>query len=303
MKTTFSAREIETFLRTSEHAIPESIDHLAEGQISQAIGFETVDTQKLVLRISEKNDDFMADKYAYERFGSHLPIPDVIEIGKFNESAYYCISERAPGVNSNKLFGEDFTRALPSINQRIADVFRTEITNSSGYGHLDYASGNGKYPSWRATLEARLTDLPADNLKQNAINIGIDPSLIEAFINQYTSNLDYASEVRRLSHGDLGFDNMLIDGDKVSAIIDWAGIGYAEWMYDYAKFDFWWPGRYMDVLSFGRKYGLETDNIERRKALYWARSALSTIQWADEFKSDHITEWLRTNVNDKLIMI
>jgi aminoglycoside phosphotransferase (APT) family kinase protein len=192
-------------------------------------------------------------------------------------------------------------RALPAINDTFAAVFNTNISSTKGYGHIDFKTGNGPHASWRETLLAQLDNMPLEQLRQNATNIGVDPELIQPFIDQYTSNLEYAPEERQLSHGDLGFDNILIENNRVTAIIDWASVGYAEWMYDYAKFDFWWPGRYAPPKTFGEQYGLNTDHLEQRRALYLARSALSTIQWADSFGNVQIAEWLRTHVKDRLV--
>ena len=61
------------------------------------------------------------------------------------------------------------------------------------------------------------------------------------------------------------------------------------------------PGRFGDAQEFAEKYDLDSDNIQQRKALYWARSALSTTQWSDEYKNVKIAGWLRQYVRDRLV--
>lgn len=71
--------------------------------MSQALGFESVNGTKFVLRIAESNDDFLADEYAYRQFGTQLPIPRVVDMRNFSDTTYYCITEKAPGINSNNI--------------------------------------------------------------------------------------------------------------------------------------------------------------------------------------------------------
>jgi len=301
MKTSFSHEDIQHFLETSEQADPTSIEQLTEGHISQALGFETYNGDKRVIRISPKNEDFLADQYAFEHFGESLLVPRVVELGNFGEESYYCISERADGVTSDELSDIEMTTALQDIHDVYARIFTTDISSTSGYGHPDLQTGNAAYASWKEALTGRLDDMNPELLKLNAQNIGLDKTLIERFIDQYNANLPYASETRRLTHGDLGFDNLLVREAKVTAVIDWSGLGYGDWMYDFAKLDFWWPGRFGDAQEFAEKYDLDSDNIQQRKALYWARSALSTIQWSDEYKNVKIAGWLRQYVRDRLV--
>ncbi len=301
MKTNYSSEDVQHFLQTTEHAIPDSIEQLAEGNISQALAFETTYGDRRVLRLSSKKDDFLADQYAYEHFGNNLLVPRLVEIGTFRNDAYYCISERVEGVISDELDEQEMLSALPAIHDVFARIFTTDISSTSGYGHPDFQTGNAKYATWKEALVGRLDDMNPDKLKQNANNIKLDSSLVDEFIAQYNSNLSYASEVRRLTHGDLGFNNLLVKGTEVTAVIDWSGVGYGDWMYDFAKLDFWWPGRFGDVQKFAAMYNLDSNNLKERKALYWARSALSTTQWADEFKNDKVASWLREYVKDRLV--
>ena len=72
-------------------------------------------------------------------------------------------------------------------------------------------------------------------------------------------------------------------------------------MCDFARLDFWQEGVYGDAMTFATKYGLEYDNLNARKALYWATNALWAIEFADSAKSENAVEWLHENINSKLI--
>lgn len=301
MKTTHTPDEVRNFLETTEHAKPGSIEQLSEGHISQAIAFESVDGDKQVLRISAKDEDFLADQYASQKFGGAVPIPRVIEIGTFGDSSHYCISEFVEGTTTNKLSADEMRASLDIQNDVFAKIFQVDVSSTSGYGHVDIATGNAAHDSWKSALSSEVEEMGLEALRENAKNIGLDPALVDRFMEQFQANLDHASEVRRLLHGDLGFDNLIVDGKNVNAVIDWAQMAYGDWMHDYAKFDFWWPDRYTDPKTFTDEYDLDAQHLPERMALYWATTALGTIRFADRFKSKRIAEWLHEHVAKKLI--
>lgn len=301
MKTTYSQEDIQQFLETTEHANPDSVEQLAEGHISQALGFETIDGQKLVLRIADRINDFEADKYAGDVFGDRLLVPQVNDIGKFGDSAYYCISNRLEGVNSNSLSSSDIQAALPNIHNVFAELFKTDISATTGYGEIDTKTGNAECDSWQARLASHIGKTSIESYKVSAQFVGLDPSIIDRFMVQFSQNLPYASEVRRLFHGDLGFDNLLLLNGEVTGIIDWAQMGYGDWMRDYARLDFWWQGRYGDAKQFAAQYELDSEHIDERIALYHAYNALLTVDFSYRHKNDSTSEWLREHATEKLI--
>jgi hygromycin-B 4-O-kinase len=299
MKTQFNMQKVTQFLEDVEQAEPQTIHPLIEGHISQAFSFEAAQN-KYVLRLSETDADFKADQFAFDHFGQGLPVPKVSEIGKFSSSAYYCVTNFVDGKGSNTLSSDEVARTLPSIWQALGSTFTTDISFSQGYGDLDIMSGNGSSDSWHEHI-LKLEREGVDSFKRNATSVGLNPELIDKFFEQYRANLPFASETRRLLHGDPAFDNMLIDEDKVVAVIDWAQLGYGDWMSDFARLDFWWPGRYGDKEEFAKSFGLEDDHINERQALYWATNALWTIEFADKAKSESVTQWLHEHIESKLI--
>ena len=301
MKTTYSHEDIQYFLVVKEHADPESIAQLQEGHISQALRFETIDGEKLVLRIAETDDDFRADKYVYDTFGAALHVPKITEIGVFSGTAAHCISELALGKTTDALSSDEMERALPSIQNALAAIFLHDISNTTGYGHPDLSTGNASYSNWKEASGREIEERGIEAFRTNASNIGLDGALIDKFFIQFRTNLPCASEQRRLLHGDPAFNNMLVDNDQVTAIIDWAQFGYGDWMSDFARLDFWHPGRYGDSKVFATKYGLDANNLQERKALYWATNALWTIEFADKAKNTDVTHWLQEYVATKLV--
>ncbi|OLC28469.1 MAG: hypothetical protein AUH91_01715 [Verrucomicrobia bacterium 13_1_40CM_4_54_4] len=300
MKTTHSTEEIRHFLQTSKGADPSSIKSLQEGHSNQALYFENHTGDKLVLRIALGEDDFLHDKYAHEKLHGRLPVPKVWEIGMFGGDSFYCISEYIDGVPSDTIKQAEIDTMQPKILNAYAAIFTIDISGSSGYGPIDLKTDNGEFGSWHEKLACELKRFDAESVRSHATNIGLDLTLADKFIAQATANLPFASERRRLVHGDLGFDNMLICNGEVAAFIDWAKISYGDWMEDFANFDFWWPGRHGDKQAFAKQYGLDAEHLEEREALYWAITALETIRFADTFKKQEISQWLHDYVASKL---
>jgi|GEM_PF-3149751 len=301
IKTSYSPEDVQNFLETTEHANPATIEQLTEGHFSQAFGYENESGESHVLRIAPRDDDFKADQYAFDHFSAQLPIPRVFDIGIFDGNNYYCITERARGVTSDALSSDEIAEALPSIHDAFAKLFRIDVSDTSGYGPLDLATGEAPSKSWGDYILVKIDGEGEETYKAYARNIGLDESIVDRFLVQFHKNLPYVSEVRRLLHGDLGFDNLLLDGGEVTAVIDWAHVGYGDWMSDFAKFDFWWPNRFGDPKEFATKYGLDAKHLDDRIALYWAYTALETIRFADKFKSDDIASWLREHAKEKLL--
>jgi aminoglycoside phosphotransferase (APT) family kinase protein len=94
---------------------------------------------------------------------------------------------------------------------------------------------------------------------------------------------------------------MLVNRGKVTAVIDWAQMGYGDWMSDFARLDFWHPERHGNAMIFALRYGLDNDRIAQRKALYWATNALWTVEFADKTNNAGVSAWLKENLHKKLL--
>ena len=274
MKTNYTHQDMQCFLEKQMDIMPGCIEKLAEGETSQVVSFVRSDGQKLVLRIREHQKDLLADKYAYRQFGGNLPIPEFLEVGQFASDTYYCITVFANGVTAKSLSPDELAGVLPIIQDVLAKIYTMDVTSTQGYGYIDTATGNGPDPSWELSLIRERNLLGLDELRQHAMTIGLPDSTIDRLNGQFEDNLPYVSQVRRLLHGDPGHDNLLILEGKVSAVIDWEQMAYGDWVRDFSRFGSGGHGDYGDINVFGIKYGLETDNISERVAVY---SAIRTM--------------------------
>jgi len=117
---------------------------------------------------------------------------------------------------------------------------------------------------------------------------------------QFDNNIDQAAAERRLIHGDLGSDNVLIKDGKVTGVIDWSSVGYGDWLHDYSRMEFWYPGKNISATEFAQKHGLETQNFEPRWLAGMAAHAISTVDFALKHENESLIDWLREHLQHKL---
>jgi aminoglycoside phosphotransferase (APT) family kinase protein len=299
MKSQHPLSDVAAFLEKTQDAVPASVKLLVEGNVSQAFSFETKNGT-FVCRLANSNGDFLADRYASDTYGRILPIPPVTATGKYDADTYFCVTNFVEGRTALSLDSNKMAGALPAIRSALGKIYSMDVSQSSGYGLVDASTGNAKFESWQAWLQSILTH-DRNDLKLSAKEIELNETIIDRFFAQLESNARFGSETRRLFHGDPGFDNILMKDGQVSAIIDWGQMGYGDWMSDFARLEFWSPGTYGDTLVFAEEYGLESDNINERKALYWAINALWAIEFAHKNQNENVIYWLRSNATSRLL--
>lgn len=302
-KTKVSTAAVSDFVVSNHGALKGSLNKLSEGHISQAFSFTSIDNRKLVIRLGRHLEDFKKDRYAYLKLdSSKIPVPEVLSIGDFSEDIYYCISVFVEGIQSDKLTNEQMNISLKSQLDSFAKIFKTQISSTSGWGMVDIETGNAKHDSWKKPLLKKINKIDKASLENNIVSLGMDKELIGKFYDQFYSNLEVLKEpVRRLVHGDLGFDNVLMSNSRVVAIIDWGAIKYSDWMSDMARCEFWWPGRYGDIKEFAQRYELDDSDIDKRLAMYWGYGAITTVEFAFSSTSESTKQWIKNNLKDRLI--
>lgn len=168
MKTQHSSTAIIEFLVQHEQALPGTIEQLTEGHISQAYKFET-QAGKYVCRLAISRDGFDADQFAFHNF-THLQIPAVNMIGRYDPDTYYCVTDYVEGKTAISLSSDEMEAILPEIQQSLASIYLTYINGSKGYGQIDVTSGNAKHGSWQEKL-VQIRKHGRQAFKINATNI------------------------------------------------------------------------------------------------------------------------------------
>lgn len=220
---------------------------LGAGEWSRAYAF-TLDGREAVIRFGDYPEDFGKDQVMAAHTSAALPIPAVIEIGSANDG-YFVVSERAHGEPLNSLDGPGMRAVLPSLLAALDALRAIDVSSTSGYG-IWAPDGTGPAASWAHALLA---------INQETARVpGWRAALAESPVGTSTFDLGYAKlrelaeglpGERRIIHGDLLNNNVLIQGPQITAVIDWGNALYGDWLYDAAWLIFWWPWfpRWQDI--------------------------------------------------------
>ncbi len=176
--------------------------------------------------------------------------------------------------------GPAFVRVLPSLLRALDAARETDISDSSGFGMWD-APADAPYGTWHEALLAVALDLPTNvthgwrPLLEASSTLGL--RALETAYAAVQRLLPLCPEVRHVVHSDLLNFNVLVDGDEVSAVIDWGSSLYGDFLWDVAWLTFWqqpwypeWNG--IDIVGLALEHygaiGLEVPNFTERLRCY-----------------------------------
>lgn len=240
VKTKVNQKSVARFLQEKIDPNIASIEFLKGGEISQAFSF-TSKGEEFVIRLNHEKYSFEKDEYAYKHFSSQkIPIPKITKIGKFNESLFFAISEKAKGKTLDT-FSIDVQKKLIPHLISIHDAFRKVKLSQDGFGHWG-KNGNAKYKSWRESLAHNSND----HFEKLYKDTFLEKSIVEEVHSKINSFLPMLPEERYLVHGDFAGNNAVSDGEKITGILDWGESLYGDPLYDIAWGDF-----YFEELELG----------------------------------------------------
>lgn len=222
-------KEISDFM-ADKFPTAESFQAVDQGHYSSAFSFENAG-KPLILRLSPKDSHFYRDRFIYEQYGQQLPVAEVLDIGRFDEKRFYCISSELPGQKLAELrsVGETTKRAFIQQLTRISSV---EVGGSSGYGKV--LQTGGEFSSWKDFLLAWQSP-QSESYKKLQIQMDtghLQPTVLrdaQAATDELTTK---TYEQRHLIHGDYQPYNILVEGGVVRAVLDWGNVKYGDFAYD-----------------------------------------------------------------------
>lgn len=246
------------------------------GEWSTAYAVRTADTE-LVARFSAYDEDFEKDAYAARYSMADLPIPSIIEWGPAGDG-YYAVAERMPGEHIDLLDERRMRAALPSLFAALDAMRAVDLSGASGYGGWR-ADGRTQYATWRARLVGIATE-PATRGAADTLELLSEwPTGKHAFDAGHARMLqlvDHCPEERHLIHDDLINYNVLVEGDRITAVLDWGSSQYGDFLYDLAMLVFyqpWYPAwRTIDFAAEARAHyeriGVAVPNFDERVLCY-----------------------------------
>jgi len=130
---------------------------------------------------------------------------------------------------------------LPILFRTLDAISDVDVATNEGYGiwspeqrgeHstwqaslLDVARERPRIPGWRAVLESSRTGAERFD---------------EAYevLSQLSASLP---DERQLIHDDLLYRNVLVEGNRINAVVDWGNSMYGDHLYEAALLLYWWP--------------------------------------------------------------
>lgn len=232
MKALLRAAIIEQFLEKQLGRIKD-LQQMTEGEKSQTFSFKHEQTD-FVIRVHPSVEGYKKDKYAYDHFASaKLPIPRVVQLGYIDNDHAFCISEKINGITFQDADEATVERLLEPVTELWKSVGAVDISGTTGFGDFD-SSGIGQSKSWGDYLT-----LVIDDYDWGSVRHLIDHALFDALSNELRRLVSKCPEEHHLVHGDFGSNNVLVESDKVTALIDWENALYGDRLFDVAYVYFW----------------------------------------------------------------
>jgi hygromycin-B 4-O-kinase len=214
---------------------------------SQAFRF-AIGKEWFVIRIGRSLRGFEKDRWAATTVGKRVPVPDVVAIGTLESRLAYCVTDWAPGQTLEDLPPANvggLAGAVATAWQRLSE---TDVTSIDGFGDFNPA-GSAPEASWRDVLTRTRNEVGRD-LGLAAPQYLRELSPVIAAYEQLIDDCPPAA--RALVHGDFGDGNVIADGQRITAVLDWDCAMVGDPLYDVANTYFW--ATHLDCMRVQAEY-------------------------------------------------
>ena len=263
--------------RLGSEVPPHSVQRVGHGEWSRAFYFGWPKHGEFVVRFSALDEDFLKDRLAMRFASPRLPIPRLVEMGPAFDG-FYAISERAYGEFIENRDEAAMQRLLPSLFASLDACREADVSSSSGFG-LWRGDGTAPHATWRDALLSVAIDAPSNRTfgwRARLRESDTGQHAFDAAYERLALLVDACPNQRHLVHSDLLYFNVLVQDDRISAVLDWGSSMYGDFLWDLAWFTFWQPWyRPWSAVDFRRAarehyaaIGLDVANFEERLHCY-----------------------------------
>jgi hygromycin-B 4-O-kinase len=247
--------------------------------------------------------NFEKQAYVEENFASPIiPVPRQVHRGRLGE-VYFAITEKAPGQNLLQIPRSEYLGLIPTQIELLDAIHQVSLGERPGYGYGVF-DGNGiaLWPSWRAHLESVKEEGPAGDFFENWHALFqtsfLEREVFERLFSEMMQLISYCPEERFLVHGNYGFGNLLAQGGRITAVLDWMNARYGDFLYDIAWLDFWSPkdGWHERFQQYYRSMGREVPFYGERVLCYQSYIALDALKFYAKAGNKAAYEWARDHI-------
>ncbi|WP_420630478.1 phosphotransferase family protein [Candidatus Leptofilum sp.] len=210
---------------------------LGTGHIALVYSFR-VGNQELVMRLVENTMAHTLKKEAVIANllqGSDVPLPPILHEGQYADY-YFAIAPRAPGQTLDEITPEQYAETLPEIIKMLDLIHQVDVSSTRGYGFFE-ETAVGAFPSWPNYL-LTVGKEEDEGFFGQWHHLFEDSFLERPLFDQLYTEMQrlfpYLPTERYLIHGDYGFNNVLADRGRVTAVLDWANAKFGDFLFDVA---------------------------------------------------------------------
>jgi hygromycin-B 4-O-kinase len=280
--------EAQTFIEHHFGERASEITRLPGGDWSQAYEL-SLDGQHVVVRFGVNGEDYKKDQIMAGWSSAELPIPTVIELGE-TEHGFFAVSERAVGEFLDQLDNRRMKTVLPSLFSAMDAIRDLDVSGTEGYGNWG-SDLTGPQRSWQEALLHKFgEDRPGSRTHgwraalESSHNGARDFDLALTALRRL---VEHMPAERHLIHNDLLYHNVLVQGDKINAVLDWGNSMYGDHIYDAAWLLYCqprytnWPDidLYGALIQHWEASGEAPDDLEARLLCYQIHVGLDALSY------------------------
>ncbi|MGH2377358.1 MAG: phosphotransferase family protein [Candidatus Limnocylindria bacterium] len=289
---------VRDLLRSLVGADVMGVETIRPGEWSSAYRAQTR-SGALVVRYSSLREDFDKDRVAARWSSEALPVPRILHLGEA-QGGWVAVSESLPGGHLDALDELGVRAVLPSLFGAL-DALRVLAPAGDGYGGWD-GSGHAPHSTWQDYL----LDVALDDPKRRAYGwrpllaaSSIGTSLFDEAFDRMRRLLDLLPDSRHVIHSDLVNRNVLVEGVRITAVLDWGSSIYGDFLLDLAWITYFapwfkqWSGVDFEAEA-ARHYavtGLEVPHLAERLRCYELYIGLSHLAYSAFRERPEAIEW------------
>jgi hygromycin-B 4-O-kinase len=267
------------------------------GGVAQTFSIAVGDLEYIVRLNQQMGANFEKEAFISIRFASPaVPIPRIVHLGRIG-TLRYAVSERAPGMPLVALPPGEIAALMPALLNVMDAIHATDVRATTGYGLIG-DDGNGRSQSWQSHLESVREEGPEWDYfgRWHALfkTTFLDRASFDRLFAQMAELIRFAPDDRYLVHGDFGFGNVMAEGGRITAVLDWINAAYGDFLYDVARFDFWGAG--MDFAGIVRRRyaerGIDVPHFDERIRCYQASVGLDAARFYAKAGDERSYRWL-----------